>query len=62
MGSGRYRIVEDVILKVDEFYFPADFVVLDTEPMTNPNSHSPMILCRPFLATFDVLLDVKMEL
>jgi len=24
-------IVEDVILKVDEFYFPADFVVLDTD-------------------------------
>ena len=25
------RIVEDVILKVDEFYFPTDFVVLETE-------------------------------
>ena len=24
-------IVEDVILKVNEFYFPADFVVLDTD-------------------------------
>ena len=25
------EIIEDVILKVDEFYFPADFMVLDTE-------------------------------
>ena len=27
------EMIEDVILKVDEFYFPADFVVLDTEPV-----------------------------
>ena len=36
------RIVEDVILKVDEFYFPADFVVLDTEPIRDPTNHSPV--------------------
>ena len=33
------RIVEGVILKVDEFYFPADFVVLDTEPVRDPSDH-----------------------
>ena len=33
-------IIEDVILKVDEFYFAANFVVLDAEPVTNPSSHS----------------------
>jgi len=55
------EIVEDVILKVNEFYFPADFVVLDTEPVMNPSSHSPVILGRPFLTTADVSLDVAME-
>jgi len=50
------RIIEDVILKVDEFYFPADFVVLDTEPVTNPNNHFPIILGRSFLATANVVI------
>ena len=26
-------IVDDVLVKVDNFYYPVDFVVLDTEPM-----------------------------
>jgi hypothetical protein len=26
-------IVEDVLIKVDKFYFPVDFIVLDTEPV-----------------------------
>ena len=26
-------IVEDVLVKVDKFYYPVDFVVLDTEPI-----------------------------
>jgi len=43
-------------LKVNEFYFPADFVVLDTKPVTNPSNHSPIILGRPFLATADAVI------
>jgi hypothetical protein len=26
-------IVEDVLIQVDKFYFPVDFIVLDTEPV-----------------------------
>ena len=26
-------IVDDVLVKVDKFYYPVDFVVLDTEPV-----------------------------
>ena len=26
-------VIEDVLVKVDKFYYPVDFVVLDTEPM-----------------------------
>ena len=47
------KIVEDVMLKVDEFYFLADFVVLDTEPVRDPSNHSLVLLGRPFLATAD---------
>jgi len=49
-------IVEDVILKVDKFYIPTDFVVLDTVPVMNPISHSPVILGRPFLTTTDAVI------
>ena len=44
-------IVEDVIVKIDKFYYPVDFVVLDTEPIANEPNHVPIILGRPFLAT-----------
>ena len=53
------KIIEDVILKVNEFYFPADFIVLDTEPVTNPNNHSPVILGRPFLAITNAIIRCK---
>ena len=45
-------IVEDVLVKVDKFYYPVDFVVLDTEPITSGPNHMPIILGRQFLATF----------
>ena len=44
-------IVEDVFVKIDKFYYPVDFVVLDTEPIANKPNHVPIILGRPFLAT-----------
>jgi len=49
-------MVEDVILEVDEFYFPADFVILDTESVTNPKSHSLVILGRPFFVITDAVI------
>ncbi|XP_050222569.1 uncharacterized protein LOC126672658 [Mercurialis annua] len=47
-------IVEDLFVRVGKFYFPADFLVLETE---DENDIS-MILGRPFLATGGVLIDV----
>ena len=44
-------IVEDVIVKVDKCYYPVDFVVLDTQPVSNPDAQIPVILGCPFLAT-----------
>ena len=39
-----WGIVEDVLIKVDKFYFPADFIVLDTEPIQNQEGQIPVIL------------------
>ena len=48
-------IVEDVLVKVDKFLFPVDFVVLDMEE----DEKVPIILGRPFLATAGVVMDVQ---
>jgi hypothetical protein len=37
-------IVEDVLIKVDKFYFPVDFIVLDTESVQNVGVQIPVIL------------------
>jgi hypothetical protein len=51
-----WGIVEDVLIKVDKFYFPVDFIVLDTEPIQVVGTEIPMILGRPFLATANALI------
>ena len=52
-------IVEDVLVKVDKFYYPVDFVVLDTEPLENGPNHVPIILGRPFLATANTIINCR---
>ena len=52
-------IVEDVLVKVDNFYYPVDFVVLDTEPMADSTHQVPIILGRPFLATANAIINCR---
>ena len=47
-------VLEDVLVKVDKFIFPIDFIVLDMEK----DQQIPLILGRPFLATERALIDV----
>ena len=49
-------IVKDVLVKVDKFYFPMDFVILDTQPMVNQGTQFLVILSRPFLATANAII------
>ena len=41
-------IVEDVLIRVGEFIYPVDFVVIKTETVSNFASQIPVILGRPF--------------
>ena len=52
-------IVEDVLVKVDKFYYPVDFVVLDIEPMAMGANYVPIILGRQFLATSNVIINCR---
>ncbi|KAK4713951.1 hypothetical protein R3W88_019858 [Solanum pinnatisectum] len=48
-------ILYDILVKVDRFIFPADFVILDCEI----DAKIPIILGKPFLATGRALVDVE---
>ena len=50
-------IVEDVLVKVDKFYYSVDFVVLSTEPVAEGSNQVPIILGRPFLATSNAIIN-----
>ncbi|XP_058189163.1 uncharacterized protein LOC131306758 [Rhododendron vialii] len=49
-------MVEDVLVQVDQFVYPVDFVVLDTCPVLAAQAFVPVILGRPFLATSDAMI------
>ena len=51
--------IEDVLIQVDRFYYPVDFVVLDTEPVAVGANHVPIILGRPFLATSNAIINCR---
>ena len=52
-------IVEDVLVKVDKFYYPVNFVFLDTEPVAEGTNQVPIILGRPFLATSNAIINCR---
>ena len=51
--------IDDVLIQVDRFYYPVDFVVLDTEPVAVGPNHVPIILGRPFLATSNAIINCQ---
>ena len=50
-----YGILEDVPVKVGDYYIPGDFVILEIEE----DRHILIILGWPFLATAGAIIDVK---
>ncbi|XP_019156898.1 PREDICTED: uncharacterized protein LOC109153486 [Ipomoea nil] len=49
-------VVEDILVKVGKFYFPADFLILDMGSDTDTS----LILGRPFLLTGGVIIDMPL--
>ena len=47
--------MDDVLLKVDKFIFPIDFIILDMQK----DKEVPIILGKPFLATGRAMIDVQ---
>ena len=56
-----YGVIEDVLVKVQHFTFPTDFVVMDIEE----DAKIPLILGLPFMLTANCVVDMgkgKMEM
>ncbi|KAH9658293.1 hypothetical protein KPL70_023432 [Citrus sinensis] len=53
------EIIEDVLVQVDKFIYPVDFIVLESEPIANECKQIHVILDRPFLATANALINCR---
>ncbi|XP_058763950.1 uncharacterized protein LOC131637370 [Vicia villosa] len=49
-----YGVVQDMLVKVEKFLFPVDFVVVDMEE----DRDVPLILGRPFMKTTRMMIDI----
>jgi len=55
----RRVVIEDVLIRVGEFIYRVDFVVVKTENMVNTASQVLVILERPFMATVSALINCR---
>jgi len=49
-----YGVVEDVLVKIEQFTFPVDFVIMDIMEDTK----NPLILGRPLMLTANYVVDM----
>ena len=49
-----YRVVEDILVKLDKFYFPNDFIIIDIKE----DVEIPLILGCSFMKTTKIMIDV----
>ncbi|XP_026443728.1 uncharacterized protein LOC113343828 [Papaver somniferum] len=52
-------IIEDVLVQVENFIYPVDFVILYTQPVSSQDINIPIILGRPFLATANAVIQCQ---
>ncbi|KAF5451940.1 hypothetical protein F2P56_026994 [Juglans regia] len=52
-------VVEDVLIQIDKYYYPVDFLILETSSVVDTTSKIPLILGKPFLATANALINCR---
>ncbi|KAL6340792.1 hypothetical protein AAG906_030916 [Vitis piasezkii] len=52
-------IIEDFLVQIEKFYYPVDFVVLDTDLSAKETNYVLIILGRPFLATSNAIINCR---
>ena len=51
--------IKDVLIRVGEFIYPVDFIVLEIQPVSNPRAQTLIILGQPFLATANAIINCR---
>ena len=51
--------INDVLIRVGEFIYPIDFIVLETQLVSNLKAQTQVILERPFLATANAIVNCR---
>jgi len=67
LGLGDLRLTRvtkqladrSVKIKVREFIYSVDFIVLETQPMQNLKAQTPVIVGRLFLATANMIINCR---
>ena len=53
------REITDDLIRVGDFIYPVDFIVLETQLVANSRAQTPVILGRPFLATANAIINCR---
>jgi len=48
-----------VLIRVEEFIYPVDFIILETQPILNPKAQTLVILGRSFLAISNAIINCR---
>ena len=51
--------INDVLIQVGEFIYSVDFIVLETQPVSNPRAQTPVILECSFLAIANAIINCR---
>jgi len=51
--------INDILIRFGEFIYPIDFIVLETQLVSNPKAQTPVILGRPFLTTANAIINCR---
>jgi len=51
--------ITNVLIWVEKFIYPVDFIILETQPVQNPRAQTPVILGRSFLATANAIINCR---
>jgi len=51
--------INNVLIRVGEFIYPVDFIVLEIQHVSNPRAQTLVILGRPFLTTANAIINCR---
>jgi len=51
--------ITGIFIRVGNFIYPVDFIMLKTQPVSNPRSQTPVISGHPFLAIANAIINYR---